>query len=138
MHSVHDRQFNLEALKWLVRSLSGAQYGLCSCGKVFIDGFLDWRDYERKCEMVDWEDVVAIATGPDTILALRKDGRVLAPGYRDNSTVSSWRDVVQLSAGESAMLGLRKDGTVLASGNDFVEWEVENWHDIVQVSAGDK
>ena len=36
------------------------------------------------------------------------------------------------------MLGLRKDGTVLASGNDFVEWEVENWHDIVQVSAGDK
>lgn len=112
--------------------------GLCSCGKVFIDGFLDWRDYERKCEMVDWEDVVAIATGPDTILALRKDGRVLAPGYRDNSPVSSWRDVVQLSAGESAMLGLRKDGTVLASGNDFVEWEVENWHDIVQVSAGDK
>ena len=112
--------------------------GLCSCGKVFIDGFLDWRDYERKCEMVDWKDVVAIATGPDTILALRKDGRVLAPGYRGNTPVSSWRDVVQLSAGESAMLGLRKDGTVLASGNGFVEWEVENWHDIVQVSAGDK
>jgi len=112
--------------------------GLCSCGKVFIDGFLEWRDYERKCEMVDWEDVVAIATGPDTILALRKDGQVLAPGYQGSSPVSSWRDVVQLSAGESAMLGLRKDGTVLASGNDFVEWEVENWHDIVQVSAGDK
>ncbi len=51
--------------------------GLCSCGKVFIDGFLDWRDYERKCEMVDWKDVVAIASGPDTILALRKDGTVL-------------------------------------------------------------
>jgi len=112
--------------------------GLCSCGRVFIDGYLYWSDYERKSEMVGWKDVAALATGPDEILAMRRDGRVLAPGYKKSAPVFAWRDVVGLSVGESAKLGLCKDGTVRARGDALVEQEVATWHDIVQVSAGDK
>lgn len=113
--------------------------GLCSCGKVFIDGYFSWHDYQKKCELVDWEGVVAIATGPGDVVGLRKNGRVMTVGYtaKARKALSSWRDVVQVSVGESVNLGLRKDGTVHAYGAPWIAEEVASWSDIVQVSAGD-
>lgn len=111
--------------------------GLCSCGKVFIDGFFGWRDYQKKCELVDWEGVIALATGPDDCLGLRKDGRVMSFSCHESAhkVIQSWRNVVQVSVGANIYLGLRKNGTVLAYGG--MEEAISSWTNIVQVSAGD-
>lgn len=114
--------------------------GLCSCGKVFIDGFFSSRDYQKKCELVHWEGIQSITTGPNMAVGIRADGRLIIAGCtkRDMKVFDSWRDLVQVSVGDCCMLGLRADGTVLASGDDDIERDVSSWRDIVHVSAGDK
>jgi hypothetical protein len=112
--------------------------GLCSCGKVFIDGFFNWHDYECKCELIHWEGIVALDTGPSSVVGLRKNGTVTAVGVWPNDRFSKWRNVTQISVGDCVVLGLRKDGTVLAYGNDAMEQEISAWTKITQVSAGDK
>ena len=110
--------------------------GLCSCGRVFVDGFFTHRDYECKCELVHWEDIVALETGPSAAVGIRRDGRVRVVGWKEQF-FRTWRNVVQVSVGDCCVLGLCSDGTVLAVGSDNIECKASSWQDIVQVSTGD-
>ncbi|MBR3234033.1 MAG: hypothetical protein IKG11_00285 [Atopobiaceae bacterium] len=111
--------------------------GLCSCGRVFIDGYFSSHDYEKKCELVHWKDIVALETGPSTAVGLRKNGRVAVVGWMKRY-FTTWRNVTQISVGDACVLGLCSDGTVLAVGSDSIEREVSSWEDIIQISAGDE
>ena len=110
--------------------------GLCSCGRVFIDGFFSSSDYDNKCELVHWKDIVALETGPGAAVGLRKNGRVAVVGWMKRY-FTEWRNVAQVSVGDACVLGLCSDGTVRAVGSDNIEHEVSLWKDIVQISAGD-
>lgn len=117
----------------------GYSMGVCSCGKVFIEGFIRGRDYEFKSELVNWENIISLSAGPWGILGLRKDGTVIYAGYlsgEGRKKLSRWRNIVQVSASEPCLVGLRKDGTVLVD-DDLMQEAVSSWRDIVQVSAGD-
>lgn len=125
--------------------------GLCSCGKVFMEG---WIDNERTFlyrNVANWSDIVAISAGSMGIVGLRKNGRVVAagfPGYMEE--VEKWRNIVQVSAGGTYVAGLRRDGMVVICDEWYQRkgssWNyelvshrevLEGWTKIVQVSAGE-
>lgn len=111
--------------------------GVCSCGKVFVDGFIGAHsDYESKCELIHWENIASVATGPGVAIGLRRDGKVSVVGWK-RSLFSKWRDIQQVSAGDELALGVRADGTVIAAGNKELAQAVSAWDDIVQASVGD-
>lgn len=78
----------------------------------------------------------------DTIVALRRDGRVDAAG-RSGAwdagllDVSGWTDVVKVAAGAQHLLGLRADGTVYYAGDDERHArQVAQWTNVKDIDAG--
>ncbi|QOV90947.1 hypothetical protein [Humisphaera borealis] len=70
-------------------------------------------------------DATAIAAGSNHVLALRKNGTVVAWGYMDGREIPATvppglRDVVAIAAGDSHSVALRKDGSVYEWGIDRV------------------
>lgn len=133
--------------------------GLDQDGKVHVAGYhskelLD----EISLKADEWTDIVAISTGGSTgyengkrhkgeghIVALRKDGKVVAVG--DNTygqcEVDNWKDIVAISAGDYHTVGLTKDGKVLSTDKEgdsiYSNNEINNQWSLEQfkaVSAG--
>lgn len=65
-----------------------------------------------------WKNVVDIAVGDNHVIALLKNGTVVAAGSnrQGQCNVESWRDVVSVEAGDTVSVGITKDGTVLTAG----------------------
>ena len=85
-----------------------------------------------------WTDLVAIASGDNHHLGVRRDGTVLAAGGNEHGQrdVSGWRDIVAVSASGHS-IGLRADGTAVAAGdNKLKQCDVSEWKDLVAVAAG--
>jgi len=103
------------------------------------------NDYGQ-CNVSDWTDIIAFATGNYCTVGLKLDGTVVACGRNDDGqcNVSSWTDIVAISAVNGGLLrghtvGLKSDGTVVAVGNnDHGQCDVSGWTDIVAISAGDR
>lgn len=78
----------------------------------------------------------------DTIVALRRDGRVDAAGRSGTwdaglRDVSGWTDVVKVAAGAQHLLGLRADGTVYYAGDDERHArQVAQWTNVKDIDAG--
>ena len=78
----------------------------------------------------------------DTIVALRRDGRVDAAGRSSAwdaglRGVSGWTDVVKVAAGAQHLLGLRADGTVYYAGDDERHArQVAQWTNVKDIDAG--
>lgn len=88
------------------------------------------------------DQVVKIAAGGSTALALRRDGTVVAWTSALSSPVvtdlpSDLGEVIDLAAGEVHGLAVRKDGTVVAWGNDdYGQASVPaGLQDVIQVAA---
>lgn len=105
----------------------GGSAALLSDGTV-----VETRGFEAPQPVAGLSEVTAISKGPDTLLALLRDGRVMAYGYNeygelgDGSSeesevpveVSGIEDAVAVSAGENFGLALLSDGTVKAWGRN--------------------
>lgn len=66
-------------------------------------------------------------------MALRSNGTVLSPNYKD---VSTWHDIVQIACGWDVALGLRKDGRVECISYDAeVTKTVTSWKRIVNIES---
>lgn len=87
-----------------------------------------------------------------------KNGKLSAYGLdlQKQCEVSDWENILDISAGMSHTLGLRNDGSVIATGNDDVDFllenaeidenyiapaipkfcKVEKWNNIIQIQAG--
>ncbi len=77
-----------------------------------------------------WNQIRALACGTAHILALRRDGRVLAEGNNVENccTVSDWRDIRAVAAGSYHSVGLTVDGHVCFRGlNDMGQGDVTAW-----------
>ena len=78
----------------------------------------------------------------DTIVALRRDGRVDAAGRSGTwdaglRDVSGWMGVVKVAAGAQHLLGLRADGTVYYAGDDERHArQVAQWTNVKDIDAG--
>ncbi len=109
--------------------------GLKSDGTVVAVG----ENSKGRCNVFDWEDIVAVSAGSYHTVGLKSDGTVVAVGYSKDGRcdVSDWEDIVAISAGASHTVGLKSDGTVVAVGhNQYGQCDVSDWEDIVAVSAG--
>ena len=94
---------------------------------------------KHQCEVSDWTDIVAVATGVAHTIGIRANGTVVATG--DNTygqcNVSDWEDIVAVAAHLGHTIGLKADGTVVAAGhNGYGQCNVSNWSNIIAVAAG--
>ncbi|GCD13205.1 Ig-like domain-containing protein [Clostridium tagluense] len=98
---------------------------------------LGYGNDHGELDVNQWKDIVAISTGGNSTVGLKKDGTVVATG--DNSegqcNVSDWTDIVQVQTSYDNTVGLKKDGTVVFAGsNSYGQCNVSDWTDIVQVA----
>ena len=109
--------------------------GLKSDGTVAAVG----KNYNGRCDVSDWGDIVAISAGGLHTVGLKSDGTVVAVGLNNDGqcNVSDWRDIVAISACWRHTVGLKSDGSVAAVGNnEYGQCNVSDWGDIVAISAG--
>ena len=109
--------------------------GLKSDGTVVAVG----DNYDGKCDISDWRDIVAVAAGSENSLGLKSNGIVVAAGNNKDGqcNVSDWRSIVAVAAGNWHSIGLKSNGTVVAVGNNEADQcDVSDWCDIVAVAAG--
>ena len=119
----------------IISAESNNTVGLKADGTVVAVG----SDYEGKCDVSNWKDIVEISAGYNHTVGLKTDGTVIAVGDNVNCQcdVSNWNDIVTISAGSYHTVGLKADGTVIAVGNNGSgQCDVSNWNDIVTISAG--
>lgn len=93
-----------------------------------------------------WRNVIEVVPSADgdTVIALCKDGTVVATGKNEHGQcdVKNWRDIVAVVTGGSCIyepftVGLKADGTVLATGsNKYRQCRVSDWTDIVAIATG--
>ena len=100
------------------------------------------KAYGLSCEygVTDWTDVVQVACGRGHIVALRKDGTVLACG--DNGfgqcDVADLHNVRQIDCGNWTTLILKNDGTVVCRGYSTATGTArssDTWTDAVKISC---
>ncbi|MDR1703911.1 MAG: TIR domain-containing protein [Clostridiales bacterium] len=104
------------------------------------DGTVAAAGYNRcgRCNVADWNGIVAIAAGGLHTVGLRYDGTVVAVGYNNEGqcNTQSWRDIIAISTADNNTVGLRKDGTVVAVGRHNIgEFDLSEWRDITSVST---
>lgn len=91
-----------------------------------------------QCEVGNWRDIVAIATGIQHTVGLKKDGTVVAVGWNGvgQCDVDDWRDIVAIAAGHNHTVGLKKDGTLVAVGdNRFHQCDVGKYTTSLELSG---
>lgn len=88
--------------------------GLKSDGTVVAVG----QNKDGRCDVSEWTDIVAIATGSYHTVGLRSDGTVVATGNNGygQCDVSDWRNIVAVYASDILTVGLKEDGTIVAAG----------------------
>ena len=113
---------------------------LKSDGTVVATGYTKYG----ACDVSDWTDIVAVATGNYHTVGLKSDGTVVATKYIEDEDssysfydgqcdVSDWTDIVAIAAGGSHTVGLKSDGTVVTTD----DWpDLSDWTDIVAIFAG--
>lgn len=95
--------------------------------------------YYNQEDVAKWKGVVAISAGNYHLLALTKDGKVLAAGSNSDGqcATSSIEDAIAVSAGGHHSLILLADGTVTALGQNVNHiCDTDDWTDMVAISAG--
>lgn len=87
----------------------------------------------------EWDNLVALSSYGDCVLALRLDGTVVATGdnYQGRCEVETWENIVTVATSKSHSFGLKSDGTIVITGDyDNTLFAAEDWTDIVAISAG--
>ncbi len=98
-------------------------------------------NYNGRCDVAYWTDIVAVSAGTYHTVGLKADGTVVTVGanYNGQCDISEWTDIVAIFAGAHHTVGLKADGTVVAVGwNDDGQCDVSEWTDIVAISAGEE
>ena len=93
-----------------------------------------------ECNISDWQEIVATASGWEHTVGLKMDGTVVAVGNNKNGqcNVSGWQGIVAIAAGKFHTVGLKSDGTVVCVGyNEDGGCDIiSSWKDIVSIAVG--
>ena len=91
--------------------------------------------------IMNWTDIMAIASGSTHIVGLRSNGTVVAiwdDRYNfGQCNTDGWRNIIAIAAGMDHTVGLKADGTVVAVGaNSNGACNVAGWRNIIAIAAG--
>lgn len=101
---------------------------------------------QGQCNVSDWRDIIAIATGENHTVGLKSDGTVVAVGDNEKGqcNVSEWTDIVALTAGADKTVGLKSDGKIVIARTTTSELDLKKmekaltWKDIVAITIDEK
>lgn len=102
-------------------------------GKIDLERNEGYEEYDAALE---WEDIVQVSTGYNTVFGLDKSGNVLAAcseatmSYID---LSDFTDISYICATDTGLYALKNDGTVVSTGKYALD--VSDWKDVKQISA---
>ena len=90
-------------------------------------------NYTQKSEVMEWKDVVTIATAGGGFMGLKADGTCVVYAVDSNvkEAVSKWKDIIAIAGGFGFCVGLKSDGTCMLSyvaKNYFPVYLVAGWH----------
>ena len=96
-----------------------------------------------QCNVMNWADIIAAATGAFHTVGLHADGTVIATEYTWNRKtykgqcdVADWENIVAIAAGDYHTVGLQANGCVVAAGeNGDGQCNVSEWKNIVSIDA---
>ncbi len=112
--------------------------GLKRDGTVIAQG----ANSKGECNVYNWTDIIAIATGYEITLGLKADGTVVATGNNENGccNIYSWKNIVDITVTNGCTIGLQKDGNLICtegSDNRFGQCDITDWTDIVSIASSD-
>ena len=118
---------NWAGVKDIAMSHCNLSAGLMEDGTVKLIG-LDKT--VARCDVSEWNDIVAVAVGDYHVVGLKSDGTVVASG--DNGygqcDVSEWKDVVAIWSDNIVTIGLTEDGKILKAGRFMGDkYEADTW-----------
>ena len=98
-------------------------------------------EYDKgQSNVSSWNDIVKVCTDFKHTLGLRKDGKVLFAGDKNEKyDISEWTDMVDIATNSWVSIGLKKDGRVIKTKDDSSmnsEYNVSYWNNIVSIAAG--
>lgn len=103
----------------------GLLFGLTKEGKVLYGGYFmhAQSDTSWEEELSVWTDITAISAGGMHLVALRKDGTVMAAGDNEygQCEVESWKNIVRIEAYDRATVGYSAEGKIYVAGYNPLE-----------------
>ena len=79
-------------------------------------------------DVESWTDITDISTGDSHLVALKKDGTVLAAG--DNQygqcNVGEWKDIVRVEANSDSTVGYSSTGEIYVAGYSYLADKLAN------------
>ncbi len=124
-----------------IKNVSGVSVYSEPTAVLKADGSVEVYENFRKVDKLSFvgNDYVSVSAGDGFVVALKKDGTVVAKGsnHYGQCKVNGWTDIVALSAGKNHTVGLKSNGMVVAVGkNSNNQCNVAAWTDIIAISAG--
>ena len=105
-------------------------FGLTNDGTILYEGAFSsgGEDFFDDADATSWTDIAAISTGNSHLVALKKDGTVLAAG--DNQygqcNVNEWKNIVRVEAYADSTVGYSSTGEIYTAGYNYLAEELAN------------
>ena len=99
-------------------------FGLTNDGTILYAGAFSSgeEDFFDDADVESWTDITDISTGDSHLVALKKDGTVLAAG--DNQygqcNVGEWKDIVRVEANSDSTVGYSSTGEIYVAGYNYL------------------
>ncbi len=84
----------------------------------------------------DWENVISIASSPNSALGLKENGTVCGMPSDVNEYVSDWEDIIAVALNNGCYIGLKSDGTLEISGPLFKSSSTVRSGDLIYEDLG--
>lgn len=126
---------NIVDIKARYHTLALKADGTC----IACDGNNNNNNNYGQCNVSNWSNIIAIATGHNLSVGLKADGTCVATGQNSDGqcNVSDWSDIVSITSEFYFTAGLKADGTCVAVGlNDSGQCNVSGWSNIVAIAVG--
>ena len=117
--------------------------GFTADGKSLVEY---WDNAEmRKSKVESWTDVVQVAAAGDHIIALKKNGTVVAEGNNkyQECNVGGWKNIIKIVTNPCYTVGLRSDGMLEIAGFIYGDSsgehrkQIKEWRNIKDIYIGD-
>lgn len=105
-------------------------FGLTNDGTILYAGAFSsgGEDFFDDANVESWTDITDISTGDSHLVALKKDGTVLAAG--DNQygqcNVGEWKDIVRVEANSDSTVGYSSTGEIYVAGYNYLADKLAN------------
>jgi len=125
-----DNKRNIEK----VFATANGSIAIDSDGEIHIAGEFVGTSKLKKCE-----NVIDVASSPENLIILNKDGTCYYVAEHNNSlysVIDSWNNIIEVECGDEFFAGLKKDGTIVLAALSLNESVVASWNNIIAIASG--